>query len=259
MNMELQLRRPLAFLDLETTGTNVGTDRIVEIALMKVHPGGKKEIKVHRINPTIPIPIESSKVHGIYDEDVKDKPTFQQLATELMAFLGGCDLAGYNSNKFDIPLLIEEFTRAGLDFPVTDRKLVDVQNIFHKMEQRTLSAAYKFYCDKDLVDAHSAEADTTATYEVLLAQLSRYESLKNDIDFLSSFSTVGRNVDLAGRIVLNDSGEEVFNFGKYKGKTVREVFRSEPSYYDWMMKGDFATNTKNVITQIRLKDFNGGK
>ncbi|MFM9051942.1 MAG: exonuclease domain-containing protein [Bacteroidota bacterium] len=257
--MELQLRRPLVFLDLETTGTNVGTDRIVEIALLKVHIGGKKELKVQRINPTIPIPLESSKVHGISDDDVKDKPTFLQLAAELMSFLGGCDLAGYNSNKFDIPLLVEEFTRAGIDFPVTDRKLVDVQNIFHKMEQRTLSAAFKFYCDKDLIDAHSAEADTTATYEILLAQLARYESLKNDVDVLSGFSAMGRNVDLAGRIVLNDDGVETFNFGKYKGKTVRDVFRNEPSYYDWMMKGDFATNTKNVITQIRLKDFNGGK
>ncbi|MFM7727997.1 MAG: exonuclease domain-containing protein, partial [Flavobacteriales bacterium] len=176
MTQELQLRRPLVFLDLETTGTHIGSDRIVEIALMKVHPGGKRETRCHRINPTVPIPAESTKVHGISDDDVKDMPTFHQLAQDLMAFLGGCDLAGYNSNKFDIPLLIEEFTRAGLDFPITDKKLVDVQNIFHKMEQRTLSAAYKFYCDKDLVNAHSAEADTTATFEVLLAQLGKYDS-----------------------------------------------------------------------------------
>jgi DNA polymerase-3 subunit epsilon len=256
---QLQLKRPLVFLDLETTGVNVGTDRIIEIALLKVYPGGKTESKVHRINPTIPIPPDSTKVHGISDADIKDAPTFKDLCKDLNAFLGGCDLAGYNSNKFDIPVLIEEFTRCGTDFDMTDRKLVDVQNIFHKMEQRTLSAAYKFYCNKDLVNAHSAEADTTATYEVLLSQLGRYDALKNDVDFLAQFSAVSKNVDLAGRVVYNDNGEEVFNFGKYKGRSVREVFRSEPSYYDWMMKGDFPTNTKNVITQIRLKDFNAGK
>jgi DNA polymerase-3 subunit epsilon len=257
--MELQLKRPLVFLDLETTGTNIGTDRIIEIALLKVHPGGKQESKVHRINPTIPIPAESSKIHGISDVDVKDAPTFKHLAQEFLTFLGGCDLAGYNSNKFDIPILIEEFTRAGIDFPIADRKLVDVQNIFHKMEQRTLSAAFKFYCNKDLINAHSAEADTMATFEILLSQLDRYDSLKNDVDFLAQFSSMNRNADLAGRIVFAESGEEVFNFGKYKGRSVREVFKTEPSYYDWMMKGDFSTNTKNVITQIRLKDFNGGK
>jgi DNA polymerase-3 subunit epsilon len=178
------------------------------------------------------------------------------LATEINTFLGGCDLAGYNSNKFDIPLLLEEFTRADVMFDLNSRKLVDVQNIFHKMELRTLGAAYKFYCDKDLTNAHSAEADTMATFEVLLAQLQKYESLKNDMDFLAEFSTVHRNVDLAGRIVKNEKGEEVFNFGKHKGKTVSEVFKKDPSYYDWMMQGDFATNTKNVITQLRLKDFN---
>jgi DNA polymerase-3 subunit epsilon len=190
---------------------------------------------------------------------VKDAPTFKDLSKDFNTFLGGCDLAGYNSNKFDIPILIEEFTRCGIDFEMTDRKLVDVQNIFHKMEQRTLSAAYKFYCNKDLVNAHSAEADTLATYEVLLSQLERYDTLKNDVDFLSQFSSVTKNVDLAGRIVFNDAGDEVFNFGKYKGRSVREIFRVEPSYYDWMMKGDFATNTKNVITQLRLRDFNAGK
>jgi DNA polymerase-3 subunit epsilon len=257
--MNLQLKRPIVFLDLETTGVNIATDRILEIALLKVHPGGKTESKIHRINPTIPIPAESTKVHKITDEDVKDKPTFKELAQEFNTFLGGCDMAGYNSNKFDIPLLIEEFTRAGIDFVLADRKLVDVQNIFHKMEQRTLSAAYKFYCNKDLTNAHSAEADTMATFEILISQLERYDSLTNDIDFLAQFSSVNKNVDLAGRIVLNDAGEEVFNFGKYKGKSVRDVFKAEPSYYDWMMKGDFATNTKNVITQIRLKDFNGKK
>ncbi len=257
--MELQLKRPLVFLDLETTGINIGTDRIIEIALLKALPGGKVESKCWRVNPTIPIPAESTKVHHITDEDVKDAPTFKDLSKELHTFMGGCDLAGYNSNKFDIPILIEEFTRAGIDFDLTDRKLVDVQNIFHKMEQRTLSAAYKFYCNKDLVNAHSAEADTLATFEVLLSQLSRYETLKNDVDFLAQFSSISKNVDLAGRVVMNDANVEVFNFGKYKGQPVRDVFKKEPSYYDWMMKGDFATNTKNVITQIRLKDFNGGK
>ncbi|MBK6445545.1 MAG: 3'-5' exonuclease [Bacteroidetes bacterium] len=254
--MQLQLKKPIVFLDLETTGVNVGADRIVEIALLKVYPNGNKDSKCMRINPTIPIPLEASKIHGIYDKDISECPTFQDAAKDINAFLGGSDLAGYNSNKFDIPLLIEEFTRVGIHFDLNDRKLIDVQNIFHKMEQRTLAAAYKFYCDKDLIDAHTAEADTTATYEVLLSQLDKYESLKNDVDFLAQFSTVTRNVDLAGRIVFNEKGEEVFNFGKYKGRLVKEVFKSEPSYYDWMMKGDFATNTKNVITALRLKEFN---
>ncbi len=254
--MSLQLKRPLVFLDLETTGINIGTDRIVEIALLKALPDGSKESKCMRLNPTIPIPIESSLIHGIYDKDVENSPTFLDEAKNFHTFLNGCDLAGYNSNKFDIPLLIEEFTRADIHLDITSIKLIDVQNIFHKLEQRTLSAAYKFYCNKTLENAHSAEADTTATYEVLMAQLQKYDVLENDVDFLSKFSSMNKNVDLAGRIVLNEKGEEVFNFGKYKGKAVREVFKSEKSYYDWMMKGDFATNTKNVITQIRLKDFN---
>jgi len=254
--MQLQLKKPIVFLDLETTGVNVGADRIVEIALLKIFPNGNKDSKTMRINPTIPIPEEASKVHGIYDKDILDCPTFNDVARDINAFLGGSDLGGYNSNKFDIPLLIEEFTRAGIHFDLNERKLVDVQNIFHKMEQRTLAAAYKFYCNKDLMNAHSAEADTTATYEVLLSQLDKYETLKNDVDFLAQFSSITRNVDLAGRIVFNEKGEEVFNFGKYKGRLVKEVFKTEPSYYDWMMKGDFATNTKNVITQLRLKEFN---
>jgi DNA polymerase-3 subunit epsilon len=256
MSRKLNLKRPLVFIDLETTGTNIGTDRIVEIALLKLQPNGNRESKTLRINPTVPIPVESSRIHGITDEDVQDCPTFQSVARDLQAFMGGSDIAGYNSNKFDIPLLIEEFTRAGINFEISDRKLVDVQNIFHKMEQRTLSAAYKFYCGKDLVNAHSAEADTFATCEVLEAQLERYESLQPDVDWLAQFSSMNKNVDLAGRVVYNEKGEEVFNFGKYKGRLVLEVFRTDPSYYDWMMKGDFATNTKNVITQIRLKDFN---
>ena len=256
MSRKLQLKRPLVFIDLETTGTNIGTDRIVEIALLKVQPNGNRESKTMRINPTVPIPVESSRIHGIYDADIQDCPTFQDVARDLQALIGKADLAGYNSNKFDIPLLIEEFTRSGIHFEIADRKLIDVQNIFHKMEQRTLSAAYKFYCGKDLLNAHSAEADTFATCEVLEAQLERYDSLQTDVDWLAQFSSMNKNVDLAGRIVYNEKGDEVFNFGKYKGRLVSEIFRNEPSYYDWMMKGDFATNTKNVITQIRLKDFN---
>jgi DNA polymerase-3 subunit epsilon len=253
---QLKLSRPLVFIDLETTGVNVGADRIVEISLLKIHPNGNREAKTMRINPTIPIPPEVSKIHHITDEDIKDSPTFSDVAKDVNTFIGGCDLAGYNSNKFDIPLLIEEFTRVDIHLDLSSRKLIDVQNIFHKMEQRTLSAAYKFYCDKSLENAHSAEADTLATYEVLVAQLGKYEELKNDVDFLSQFSAVTKNVDLAGRIVFNEKGEETFNFGKYKGRPVSEIFKTDTSYYDWMMKGDFATNTKNVITQIRLKNFN---
>ena len=252
----LKLNRPLVFIDLETTGVNVGADRIVEISLLKIFPNGNRESKTMKINPTIPIPPESSKIHHITDEDVKDCPTFKDVASDINTFIGGCDLAGYNSNKFDIPMLIEEFTRVDIHLDLNEHKLIDVQNIFHKMEQRTLSAAYKFYCDKSLENAHSAEADSLATYEVLEAQLEKYESLKNDVDFLSQFSSITKNVDLAGRIVFNEKGEEVFNFGKYKGKLVSAIFRTDTSYYDWMMKGDFATNTKNVITQIRLKNFN---
>ena len=224
--------------------------------MVKVHPSGSLDSRTYRLNPTIPIPAESTAVHGISNEDVKDAPVFAAVAQDINAFLGGCDLAGYNSNKFDIPLLIEEFTRVDIHFDLSSRKLIDVQNIFHKMEQRTLSAAYKFYCNKVLDKAHSADADALATYEVLLAQVERYESLKNEVEFLSQFSSIQKNVDLAGRIVFNEKGEEVFNFGKYKGRQVLEVFTTDTSYYDWMMKGDFATNTKNVITQIRLKNFN---
>jgi DNA polymerase-3 subunit epsilon len=254
--MSLSLKRPLVVIDLETTGTNVGADRIVEIALLKIHQNGTKESKRYLVHPTIPIPEAVTKIHGIGDHHVKDQPKFTEIAGEIHAFIGGCDFAGYNSNKFDIPMLIEEFTRAGVHFDITACKLIDVQNIFHKMEQRTLSAAYKFYCNKDLEGAHTAEADTNATYEVLVAQLEKYEALKGDVEFLSQFSTMHKNVDLAGRVVMNDAGVEVFNFGKHKGKPVREVFKKDASYYDWMMQGDFSTNTKNVITQLRLKDFN---
>lgn len=254
--MPLNLTKPLAFIDLETTGLNIASDRIVEISIVKVYPNGNKDIVTRRINPTIPISTESTSIHGISDDDVKNEPTFKQMAKELANFIEGCDLAGYNSNKFDIPMLAEEFLRAEVDFDITKRNLVDVQNIFHKMEQRTLSAAYKFYCDKDLVDAHSAEADTIATMEILLAQIEKYDSLENNVAFLSEFSKATNNVDLLGRIVYNKNNVEVFNFGKHKGKAVLEVLEKEPGYYHWMMNGDFPLYTKKVLTQIRLKTLN---
>ncbi|PJB16343.1 MAG: DNA polymerase III subunit epsilon [Flavobacteriales bacterium CG_4_9_14_3_um_filter_32_8] len=251
--MNLKLTRPLAFFDLETTGLNIASDRIVEISIVKIFPNGDKEIKTKRINPTIPISKESSSIHGIYDKDVKDKATFNDVAKELAEFIDGCDLAGYNSNKFDIPLLAEEFLRANIDFDVSKFKLIDVQNIFHKMEQRTLVAAYKFYCNKDLDNAHSAEADTTATYEILEAQLEKYSDLKNETTFLSEFSQITKNVDLLGRIIYNNKNVETFNFGKHKGKTVIEVLEKEPGYYSWMMNGDFPLYTKKVLKEIKEK------
>lgn len=254
--MPLNLTKPLAFIDLETTGLNIASDRIVEISIVKVHPNGNKDIVTRRVNPTIPISTESTSIHGISDDDVKNEPTFKQMAKELANFIDGCDLAGYNSNKFDIPMLAEEFLRAEVDFEITKRNLVDVQNIFHKMEQRTLSAAYKFYCNKDLVDAHSAEADTIATMEILLAQVEKYDSLENNVAFLSEFSKATNNVDLLGRIVYDKNNVEVFNFGKHKGKAVLEVLEKEPGYYHWMMNGDFPLYTKKVLTQIRLKALN---
>ena len=264
--MILNLTRPLAFFDLETTGTNVASDRIVEISILKVQPDGSKEIKTKRINPTIPIPPQSSEIHGIYDEDVANEPTFKNIAKSLADFLKGCDLAGYNSNKFDIPILVEEFMRAEVDFDVKNRRFVDVQNIFHQMEQRTLKAAYKFYCGKEIVNAHSAQADIEATYEVFLAQLERYKDaeiedkkgvkyipVKNDIKALHDFTNINKNADLAGRIIFNDKGVEVFNFGKHIGKPVEQVLRNEPSYYAWMMNGDFPLYTKRVLTDIKLR------
>jgi len=269
--MELNLKRPIAFLDLETTGIRVATDRIVELSIVKIHPNGKKEIKTRRVNPEIPIPPETSAIHGIYDEDVKDEPTFKMLAKSLHEFLNNCDLAGYNSNKFDIPLLVEEFLRADIDFEVDNRNLIDVQNIFHKMEQRTLVAAYKFYCDKDLENAHSAEADTLATFEVLKAQLDRYEGadfkdkqgniskpVVNDMSALADFTDAKKSVDLVGFIVYNDKQEPTINFGKHKGKRVSDVLTKEPSYYDWMMKGDFPRSTKRVLTKLKLQSSNQG-
>ena len=254
--MQLNLKNPIVFFDLETTGINIVKDRIVEISFVKVHPNGKEETKTRRINPEMPIPPESTAIHGITDEDVKDCPTFKEIAKSLAAQIEGCDLAGYNSNRFDIPLLAEEFLRAGVDIDLNKRKFVDVQTIFHKMEQRTLSAAYKFYCNKSLENAHTAAADTMATYEVLKAQLDRYPDLKNDINFLSEYSCFTNNVDFAGRMVYNEKKQEVFNFGKYKGKLVSEVLRNDPGYYSWIMQGDFPLNTKKMLTTIKLRDFN---
>ena len=251
--MQLNLTNPLVFIDLETTGINISKDRIVEISVLKVFPNGKEESKTRRINPEIPIPAEATAIHGITDEDVKDCPRFQAIARSLATLIEGCDLAGFNSNRFDIPLLVEEFLRAGVNIDLTKRKFVDVQTIYHKMEQRTLAAAYKFYCDKDLDQAHSAEVDTKATYEVLKAQLEHYPDLKNDVNHLSEFSSFSNNVDFAGRMIYNDKGEEVFNFGKYKGRLVTEVLQADPGYYSWMMDGDFALNTKKMLTEIRLR------
>lgn len=254
--MGLALKKPIVFFDLETTGVDVAKDRIVEISILKLHPDGKKEVKTRRVNPEMPIPIESSEIHGIYDKDVKDEPTFKAMAKSLAAFIGNSDLAGFNSNKFDVPLLVEEFLRVGVDFDIENRSLVDVQNIFHKMEQRTLVAAYKFYCGKDLTNAHSAEADNLATFEVLEAQIERYDELENNVSFLSNFSKRTNNVDLMGRIVYNESNVEVFNFGKHKGTPVTTVLEKDPSYYNWMMNGDFPLYTKKVLTAIKLRGFN---
>lgn len=252
--MKLNLKNPLVFFDLETTGINIATDRIVELCYIKVHPNGNEESKCMRINPEMHIPETASAIHGIYDEDVKDCPTFKQVARELANAIEGCDLAGFNSNRFDIPMLAEEFLRADVDFDMTRRKFIDVQNIYHKLEKRTLSAAYKFYCGKDLENAHSALADTQATYEVLQAQLDKYPNdLQNDMQFLADFSRMTNNVDFAGRIVYNDQGVEVFNFGKYKGMPVTEVLQKDSGYYGWVMQGDFTRNTKQVLTQLRLR------
>ena len=249
--MNLSLTNPIAVFDLETTGVNTSTDRIVEISIHKVFPNGKTETRTHRVNPGIPIPEKTTAIHGISTEDVANEPFFNDLAPNLYIFLNDCDLAGFNSNRFDVPLLVEEFHRAGYDFDVTNRNLVDVQNIFHKKEQRTLVAAYKFYCNKDLEGAHSAEADTLATYEILEAQLALYPDLKRDTKSLNDFTRMHNAVDLAGRFVKNDAGITVFNFGKHKGKDAAKVLKAEPSYFGWMMNGDFSQNTKKVLKQIR--------
>lgn len=255
--MNLNLKNPVVFFDLETTGININSDRIVEICYLKVYPNGNEETKSLRINPEMHIPEESSKIHGIYDEDIANCPTFKEVAKNIAKDIEGADLAGFNSNRFDIPVLAEEFLRAGVDIDMTKRKFIDVQVIFHKMEQRTLVAAYKFYCGQNLEDAHSAEADTRATYEVLKAQLDRYpEDLKNDMSFLAEMSTYNKNVDFAGRVVYDENGVETFNFGKYKGMAVEDVFKKDLGYYSWMMNSDFTLNTKAVLTKIKLRDFN---
>ena len=249
--MKLQLKNPIVFFDLETTGTNIVTDRIVEISYHKVSPNGREETKTIRINPEMPIPKQSSDIHGITDADVVDCPTFKQVAKEIARDIEGCDLAGYNSNRFDIPLLAEELLRVEADIDLSKRKFVDVQVIFHKMEARTLSAAYKFYCDKELVGAHGAEADTLATYEVLMAQLDRYPELQNDIEFLSKFTAQNNNVDFAGRIVYDENNVEIINFGKYKGQKVTDILKKDLGYYGWMMNSDFPLYTKKVLTNIK--------
>jgi len=250
--MKLNLKNPIIFFDLETTGINIASDRIVEISYLKVELNGIETTKTLRVNPGVPIPAKATEIHGISDEDVKNSPTFNEVGKSVARDFEGCDLAGYNSVKFDIPLLVEEFLRAGIDIDLSRRKFVDVQIIFMKMEQRTLSAACKFFLGKELEDAHSAEADTLATYEVLQAQLDRYPNLENDIGMLAEFSAHNRNVDFAGRIVYNEEDVEVFNFGKHKGKPVTEVLARDPGYYGWMMNGDFPLYTKKVLTSIKL-------
>jgi DNA polymerase-3 subunit epsilon len=251
--MKLNLKNPLIFFDLETTGIDVAIDRIVEISYLKIYPNGDEESKTMKINPTVPIPAKTTAIHGITDEDVKDAPRFNEVAKSLAKVFEGSDFAGYNSNKFDLPLLAEEFLRANTDIDLKKRKFIDIQVIFHKKEQRTLSAAYRFYCDKDLINAHSAEADTYATYEILQAQLDRYNDLPNDVDELSKISSQNQNADFLGRIIFNENGQEIFNFGKYKGQLVEEVLKKDLGYYGWMMNGQFPLHTKNVLTAIKLR------
>jgi len=254
--MELKLHRPICFFDLETTGTDVARDRIVEISILKVFPNGNKESKTWLVNPGIPIPFLASQVHGITDEKVANEPTFEQLAPHVYNMIKDSDLAGFNSDRFDIPLLAEELLRAGVDFDMKNRVSVDVQTIFHKMEERTLSAAYRFYCDKTLENAHSAEADTVATYEILKAQLQRYDNLENDMKSLSEFTTRKKSVDFAGFIALDDKGREIFTFGKHKGVLVEKVLEDEPGYFGWIQNADFPLYTKKVLTAIKLSKLN---
>jgi DNA polymerase-3 subunit epsilon len=248
--MNLNLHRPLAFIDLETTGLSVGSDRIVEIAILKVNPDGSRTMREHRVNPEMLISAESTSIHEISNEDVATEPTFKDLAPSLFKFLFDCDLAGYNSNKFDIPMLVEEFFRVGIEFDFQERKMVDVQNVFHKMEQRTLKAAFKFYCGKEIENAHSAAADIEATYEVLEAQLAKYDELENDVDFLSDFSKFQNTADIMGRVVYNEEKQECINFGKHKGTPLEDVFTKEPGYYGWLMNGDFPRSTKKVFSDV---------
>lgn len=267
--MDLNLKNPLVVFDLETTGIHVTKDRIVEISMLKITADGSRHDYTRRINPKKPISPEASKVHGITDEMVKNEPPFEKVAQEIHAFIGGSDLAGYNLLKFDIPILVESFLRCDMDFDIAQRRIIDVQNIFHKMEQRTLKAAYRFYCNKELTDAHSAKADTQATLEVLESMLDKYQGANyedskgnisqpvvNDVDALHTFSHYKKHADLVGQIVYDNEGKEVFNFGKHKGKPVEEVFEREPQYYDWMMKADFPESTRKLITTIKLRGFN---
>ena len=253
--MDLKLKRPLAFIDLETTGINVSSDRIVELSVLKISPNGKEEWMSTRINPGIPIPAKCTLIHGIKDEDVAEALSFKEVAKNLAAFLEGCDLAGYNAIKFDIPVLAEEFLRVNIDFNFRKRRYVDVQVIFHKKEQRTLTAAYQFYCKKELLGAHGSKADTAATFEVLKSQLDKYGDLENDVEKLADYSAFNAIVDFAGRIILDEKGIEIFNFGKHKGRPVELVFNEEPAYYSWMMNGDFPLYTKKVLTEIKLRSF----
>lgn len=252
--MKLNLKRPIIFFDLETTGLDIAKDRIVELCYIRVEPNGNEEARSMRINPEMHIPEVASSVHGITDDDVKDCPTFADVAPQLAATFEGCDLAGFNSNRFDLPLLAEEFMKAGVNIDLSHVQAIDVQNIYHKLEKRTLAAAYKFYCGRDLENAHSALADTQATYEVLQAQLDHYPNdLQNDVDFLAEFSRMNSNIDFAGRFVYDESGKELINFGKYKGKAIKDVLSRDPGYYSWIMQGDFTLNTKQVLTKLRLK------
>jgi DNA polymerase III subunit epsilon len=254
--MDLNLTKPICFFDLETTGVNVAQDRIVEISILKVFPGGNKESVTWRVNPEMPIPAQTTAIHGITDDMVADAPTFKTLAPKVYAIIKDSDLAGFNSNRFDIPLLAEELLRADVDFDLKKMRAVDVQTIFHKMEKRTLTAAYKFYCQKDLTDAHSAEADTLATYEVLLAQLYRYPELENDMEYLAHFSAHKRFADFAGFIHFDESGREIFGFGKHKGVLVDTVLDQEPGYFGWLLNAEFPLYTKKVLTQIKLRKLN---
>lgn len=252
--MELNLKKPIVFFDLETTGINVASDRIVEICVLKINPDHTEETFTARVNPKIPMSKEAVEITGITDNDLKDCPTFAEIAPKLNKFIENCDLAGFNSNKFDIPMLAEELLRAGYDFDMKKRRAIDVQVIYHKLEQRNLAAAYKFYCGKDLTDAHSALGDTRATYEVLKAQLEKYQDqIENDVEKLSEFSVQSNNVDFAGRFIYDENGDEIVNFGKHKGMKVTEVLRREPNYYTWIMNGDFPLYTKKVLTAIKLR------
>jgi DNA polymerase-3 subunit epsilon len=254
--MQLNLTKPICFFDLETTGINITHDRIVEISILKVFPNGTEASKTWLVNPEMPIPKEVTAIHGIDDAKVANEPTFKALAKEIHNMIKDSDLGGFNSNRFDIPLLAEEMLRADVDFDMKNRQSVDVQTIFHKMEQRTLSAAYKFYCDKNLDDAHSAEADTNATYEVLKAQIEKYDTLENDTKFLAEFSSRKKFADFAGFITFNKEGQECFSFGKHKGKLVTEVLEKEPGYFGWLLNADFPLYTKKVLTAIKLRSFN---